>query len=168
MTEAITNATAAQLESTIETWRDRFTALDAETAHQKPAPDRWSISEVVGHLIDSACNNHQRFVRAQFCDALEFPKYDQNEWVAAGGYQRGDWVSLVQLWYHYNRQIAALMRGVPESQLATPCKIGSGGSCTLEFLITDYLDHLNHHLKILAERIDAMNSGLVWAVESNQ
>ena len=40
----------------------RFT--DAEAAGV-PAPGRWAKKEVVGHLIDSAANNHQRFVRAQ-------------------------------------------------------------------------------------------------------
>jgi hypothetical protein len=96
--------TASEIDSLIELWRKKLLELDAVSAHFKPAPDRWSISEVVGHLVDSACNNHQRFVRAQYCSDFVFPKYEQNEWVAAAHYQAGDWESLVELWYHYKRQ----------------------------------------------------------------
>ncbi len=103
---------ALENESLIEPWRRKFLDLDAALAHAKPVPDRWSISEVIGHLVDSACNNHQRFVRAQHCSEFVFPKYDQNQWVAAANYQRGEWVSLVELWYHYNRQIAWIIRNM--------------------------------------------------------
>lgn len=147
------NDTACDIESVIETWRDKFMALDATRAHDRPTEDRWSVSEVVGHMVDSACNNHQRFVRAQFETELVFPKYEQNEWVAAAHYCESDWDSLVQLWYHYNRLIAILIRNIPDSKLQTPCTITPYEPCTLQFLATDYLDHLRHHFTKLNERI---------------
>ena len=82
--------TASEIESLIESWRSKLHELDATSVRTKPAPDRWSISEVVGHLVDSACNNHQRSVRAQHFSELVFPKYEQNEWVAAANYQKAD------------------------------------------------------------------------------
>ncbi len=97
--------TASELESLINSWRRRLVEISALAATAKPDPERWSISEVVGHLVDSACNNHQRFVRAQFCSDFVFPKYEQNEWVIAANYRECDWESLVELWYHYNRQL---------------------------------------------------------------
>ena len=147
------NEIASEIESVIESWRGKLLELDANSIHVKPEPDRWSISEVIGHLVDSACNNHQRFVRAQHCTELVFPKYEQNEWVAAANYRLCDWESLIQLWYHYNRQIAVLIRSIPESKLSTPCTITPYETCTLGFLVTDYLDHLNHHFGKLSERI---------------
>ena len=147
--------TAAGIETLIESWRQRLLQLDPNMAHEKPTPERWSISEVIGHLIDSACNNQQRFVRAQFCDELVFPKYEQNDWVSAANYQTFDWESLVELWYRYNKLIAHLFRNMKESELTTPCTITPNETCTLEFLVHDYLDHLNHHLEILAGRIDS-------------
>lgn len=146
--------TALEIESLIESWRRRLLELDAVSAHAKPSLDRWSISEVIGHLVDSACNNHQRFVRAQHCSEFVFPKYSQNEWVAAANYQESDWESLVQRWYYYNRQIAGLIRNMRTSSLLTPCTITPYETCTLGFLVTDYLDHMIHHLNILAERIE--------------
>ncbi len=144
--------TASELESLIESWRKKLLELHASTAHAKPDPDRWSISEVVGHLVDSACNNHQRFVRAQHCSDFVFPKYEQNEWVAAANYQACDWASLVELWYHYNRLIATLIRNIDPASLSTPCTITPYETCTLGFLVSDYLDHMKHHLNILADR----------------
>lgn len=145
--------TAAEIETVIEAWRIKLLGLDPEVVHVKPEPDRWSLSEVVGHLIDSACNNHQRFVRAQHCTELVFPKYHQNEWVAAANYRACEWESLIELWYHYNRQIAVLIRHIPESKLAIPCTITPYETCTLGFLVTDYLEHLHHHCGKLSERI---------------
>jgi hypothetical protein len=114
-TTALTQ-TADGIESLIEKWHLRLASLEAENVCVKPGSDRWSISEVVGHLVDSACNNHQRFVRAQFSGELVFPKYDQNEWATAANYLSADWDSLVQLWYHYNRMIASLIRNInPET-----------------------------------------------------
>ena len=143
-----------EIESTVDAWRAKLLQLEASLAHEKPAPDRWSISEVIGHLVDSACNNHQRFVRAQFCDELTFPKYEQNDWVTAASYGDFDWESLVQLWFHYNRMLAHLIRQIDKPNLATSCTITPYDACTLEFLIRDYVDHLHHHLDILDQRIE--------------
>ena len=144
--------TASEIESLIEAWRAKLHELDAASVHAKPTPDRWSISEVVGHLVDSACNNHQRFVRAQHLSELVFPKYEQNEWVSAANYQQGNWGSLVELWYHYNRLIAMLIRNMQESRLSTPCTITPNETRTLGYLVTDYLDHMKHHFAKIADR----------------
>lgn len=149
------NQTASGIEEVIDTWRDKFLDIDPKVAHSKPSADRWSISEVIGHLIDSACNNHQRFVRAQSCSEFEFPKYEQNDWVLAANYRACDWESLVQLWYHYNRQLAVLIRNIPHFSLETSCTITPYEACTLRFLVTDYLDHLKHHISKLHERIES-------------
>ena len=134
-------------------WLDQ---IDEQTAHHKPSPERWSISEVIGHLVDSACNNHQRFIRGQEPGELTFPKYDQNFWVQAGNYRQHNWAALVSLWYGYNRHLAVVMAHVAEDQLDTPCTITPYDTCSLEFLITDYVDHLNHHLVKIKERIGAV------------
>ena len=149
----MTEAVSETILTTIEAWRSRLLALSEVDARRKPAPDRWSIAEVVGHLVDSACNNHQRFVRAQDCDSLKFPKYDQNAWVAVGNYNQADWPSLVDFWCLYNRQLAHLIRNIPHSQLDTPCTIEPYPTCTLQFLVEDYLVHMQHHLQILSERM---------------
>ena len=120
----------------------------------KPAADRWSIAEVIGHLVDSASNNHQRFIRAQESDSLSFPKYEQNSWVAKNAYASANWESLVELWFHYNLQLARVIAQIPEEDLVKQCTIGEYEPVTLEWLATDYVDHLVHHLKKIEERVD--------------
>ena len=106
----------------------------------------WSSKQVIGHLIDSASNNHQRFVRAMLAPSLDFPGYDQNGCVAVEAVQDADWQMLISAWAAYNRYLAHVIAHVPESKLTTSCRIGSDAPVTLEFLVTDYLRHLNHHL----------------------
>jgi hypothetical protein len=46
---------------------------------------KWTRKQLLGHLIDSASNNYQRFVRLQQGNLVGFPGYDQEFWVAAAG-----------------------------------------------------------------------------------
>jgi hypothetical protein len=106
----------------------------------------WSRKQVIGHLVDSASNNHQRFVRASLQPSLEFPGYDQNGCVRVQAIQEADWLHLVALWAAYNRYLAHVIGHLPPAKLETPCRIGSDKPVTLRFLATDYLAHLLHHL----------------------
>lgn len=145
--------TGSKLLATIDEWRAILIGLDDDVVRHKPSKNRWSICEVIGHLVDSACNNHQRFVRAQEGDQLTFPKYDQNAWVIAGDYNRSDWPSLVALWYSYNQHLARIIQRIPAVKLNTPCTITPNETCTLAFLVDDYLVHLQHHMDKIKERI---------------
>jgi hypothetical protein len=106
----------------------------------------WSRKQVLGHLIDSASNNHQRFVRAAQQESLEFPGYDQAGNVCVQAPQEADWALLVTLWAAYNRYLAHIASRLPDSKLDTICRIGSGKPVTLRFIAEDYLVHLLHHL----------------------
>ena len=75
-----------------------LSAVSPEDASKRPAPGKWSAKEIIGHLVDSAANNHQRFVRAQLQDDLVFAGYEQDAWVAAQRYGDAPWVELVVLW----------------------------------------------------------------------
>jgi hypothetical protein len=109
-------------------------------------PGGWSRRQLLGHLIDSASNNHQRFVRAALQDSLEFPGYDQDACVAMQSPQDVDWQSLIALWSAYNRYLAHVIARLPASKLHVPCRIGDHDTVTLRFLVEDYLRHLKHHL----------------------
>jgi DinB superfamily len=110
-------------------------------------PGGWSRKQVLGHLIDSASNNHQRFVRAVLQGCLEFPGYDQEGCVRIQAVQEMPWPSLIALWAGYNRYLAHIVAHLPENALQTECRIGSGEPVTLQFLAEDYVVHLRHHLE---------------------
>lgn len=121
------------------------------------APGKWSPREIIGHLVDSAINNYARFVRGQLEDSLVFHGYAQDGWVRVGGYQEAQLEELVVLWQALNTRIAAVMETTPEQarcRLVTP-DTGEGvsvaESLTLEQLMTDYVAHLNHHLRQILE-----------------
>lgn len=106
----------------------------------------WSAREVLGHLIDSASNNHQRFVRACLQDSLEFPSYDQEGCVRIEAPQEADWPLLISLWADYNRYLAHIIARLPAAKLETTCRIGSEGTMPLRSVVAGYITHLIHHL----------------------
>lgn len=117
----------------------------------------WSRREILGHLIDSATNNHQRFVRAQFKDDLVFPGYEQEQWVSSQKYNDEPWSDLIELWRAYNLHLLHVVAVIPENVLTQPRDkhsldqiafktVDQSAPATLEYLIRDYLDHLKHHL----------------------
>lgn len=145
---------AEELTRTVDRVARELRTLSDTVASAKPRPEAWSIKEIVGHLIDSAANNHQRFIRAQQSADLVFPGYEQRAWVAAQDYQRRPWLELIDFWALYNRHLAHTIECIPESAVDVRCRIGSE-SITLRFLLEDYLRHLQHHLKQIRERTPA-------------
>jgi len=107
----------------------------------------WSRKQVVGHLIDSASNNHQRFVRAALQDSLELPGYDQDGCVRITAVQEITWPALLALWTSYNRYLAHVIAHLPPNKLSVICRIGSNEPVTLQFLVEDYVQHMLHHLE---------------------
>jgi len=149
---------------TIVSAKARLSDLPETQSRQKNSPDDWSAAEVIGHLIDSAANNHQRFVRAQFTDDLVFPGYEQERWVSSQKYSDEPWSEVIQLWSAYNLHLLHVASVIPEDVLTKARSphtldqiafnlVNKSEPATLEYLIRDYVDHLRHHLdQIFAER----------------
>lgn len=143
---------ADELIEIVELFAARLMLIDETSARFKPSEERWAIIEVIGHLVDSASNNHQRFVRALNSDSLEFPKYDQNLWVTSQRYDHSSWDELIQLWKFYNFHLAHIIRRIPDRKMRAKCSIGKNEPVSLSFLVEDYLVHLKHHLNKINER----------------
>jgi hypothetical protein len=145
---------ARQLGSLIEKVEPLLSQMHTDALSIKPAHDQWSKKEILGHLIDSAANNHQRFVRATYGAAADFPPYAQEDWVRNQRYNARDWESLVFLWSAYNRHLIHVIESFPEDTRFAPCSIGKDEPVPLDYVVKDYLRHLQLHLKdILDETI---------------
>ena len=112
---------------------------------EKQLPTKWSKKQILGHLIDSATNNHQRLVRGQFETNPEIT-YDQNKWNEFSFYQEMESQQIIKFWIIYNAQLLEIIKRIPSDSLKNQIKVGVN-SLTLEFLIVDYVEHLEHHLK---------------------
>jgi len=136
----------------LQTAPPRLVGISDEDAARRPAAGGWAAKELVGHLIDSASNNHQRWVRALAAPNLEFPKYRQEEWVHAQDYATERWADLVNLWLLYNRHLLHVARQIPPEKYGTLCTIGDDAPVTLEALVVSYVEHLQHHLQQVLNR----------------
>jgi nitroreductase len=144
----------AQLRFALIAIPGRLAAIARERARTRPSPDAWSANEELGHLIDSASNNHQRIVRVQFEDKLALPGYDGDRWVALHGYQLREWTDLIALWKAANAQLLAAAEAAPESAWAHTLTVDSSEPITLEFLINDYVAHMTSHLRHIGIEVD--------------
>jgi len=142
---------------TIDSALPRLLRISEAQSEAPRAEEHWSSKQIVGHLIDSAANNHARFVLAQFKDDLVFPGYDQNKWVQAQRYESASWPQLVELWRAYNLHLLHVMSSAPKeklNQVRTEHSLQTiafktvdpAAPATLEYLMKDYVAHLKHHL----------------------
>jgi DinB superfamily len=137
------------LNQTINTSVKEWTAVPKATWVKKPHPEKWSKAEVVGHLIDSAQNNIQRFIRAQYEGAPNH-FYNQNEWVRFQHHATVPKRDLIRLWALLNKQVCHIIANMPAENLELPCYFKVNGvlqTVSLRYVIEDYLEHLKHHLK---------------------
>ena len=140
-------STLDDFRSTLDDAVVQLSKITDSDSQRAVSPEKWSRKQVLGHLIDSAANNHQRFVRAQLTQELVLPGYEQERWVAVQHYQDEPWDALIALWHQYNRHLLHVMALVPGDHLGRRCIIGGKEAVTLEFLMKDYVVHLKHHLQ---------------------
>lgn len=136
-----------KLDKIIDKAVDLLLEISDEEMSRKVSPDKWSKKEILGHLIDSATNNHQRFIRAQYESNPQII-YDQNKWNEFNFYQEIESSQIINFWTIYNRQIIEIIKRIPKENLANQVSVGEK-IMTLEFIIDDYVEHLEHHLKQL-------------------
>ncbi|EGG37952.1 DinB family protein [Paenibacillus sp. HGF5] len=138
-----------KLESLISEVTEIVTAIDEVEFNLKLTPDKWSKKEILGHLCDSAVNNHIRFVKILVSDyPIAIQGYAQNDWVQVNDYQnRYNQADVLVLWQQVNRMILRVMQRADSSDFQKKCVLPDKTEVTLEWLFNDYVDHLLHHLE---------------------
>lgn len=126
---------------------------DLEAVDKLADKGTWTSKEILGHLVDSACNNHQKFIRTATGRQVGFVGYDQDFWVSVQQYNSYDWLELVNLWSTYNKHIAHVIRHMPSDKLKNEIIIDGVGPFTLGFIMEDYTEHQIHHLKVILPEV---------------
>jgi len=139
-------AAAKRLEEILNSVPAKLLAFTEQQASVKPGPGKWSKKEIIGHLLDSASNNHQRFVRLQLDNNVVLPNYEQDNWVSLQRYQEFNWIDLVKFWMIYNKHLLHMLKLVDESKLQNVALM-DGKPLALQFYVDDYVRHMEHHLK---------------------
>ncbi len=127
--------------------RDTLAAVPAELADAPWREGGWTRKQIVGHLLDSATNNRQRFVRAATDGHFEGANYAQDGWVAAHGYAEQSWKTLLEWWGVEHDILAAVVDHIPEERLGGLCTVGGDAPVTLRFLIEDCIEHQQWHMR---------------------
>jgi len=148
---------ANELRDLISAFGPKLRQLDDAEISVRPRPDKWARKEVLGHLIDSASNNQQKFVRMMAQPHLDFVGYKQDQWVDHQNYAAADWQGMIRLWESYNEHVAFLIETIDPKYYNHTISIDDAGPFTLEFIMPDYVEHMKHHLRQIFPDVELEN-----------
>jgi hypothetical protein len=148
-----------ELNSIINVFYNKYKDLNDEITSKRPGNGKWTLKEILGHLIDSASNNHQRFVRLQIVDELIFPGYgkDNSKWLEIEKYNELNFSDVILLWKQYNVLIGNIIKGADEGKLENYWIKSDGDKITLKDLMIDYVRHLKEHVKHFEQTLEEIN-----------
>ena len=146
-----------QLRELIDDARPRLLSITEKRAGEKPIADKWSVKEILGHMTDSAANNHQRIVRMQERADIGNFQYTQNHWVTSQHYDAIPWPEEVEFWYCFNAHLAHIIAHIDPKTLGHTCDMGYDKTATLKFVAEDYVRHQKHHLDQIFGGADPRN-----------
>jgi hypothetical protein len=142
---------ARELSEIVSNHYEKYYNLDDQKASVILSADKWSLKEIIGHLIDSASNNHQRFVRLHINNKIDFPIYHY-DWISIENFNSMKFTDLISLWKYFNILLSHIINNVTDDKLSNIWETG-GTKLTLKFIITDYLRHIKEHIMHFEERL---------------
>lgn len=126
---------------------EEFNQMTEKELNNRPLPHKWSKKEILGHLCDSALNNINRFIKIQYEEQpYVIQSYNQDQWVLVQNYQERPMDEIVNLFCTLNKQIVHIITNTPNDRLSNLCDIVNNQQKSLEWLINDYLEHMEHHI----------------------
>lgn len=155
------NIKAKELEGLIEIFKNDFSSIDESLASIRLSQDKWSLKEIIGHLIDSASNNHQRFIRLQLSHDIEFPDYKNDEWLRIQNHRNMQFSNLLNLFININKLMVSIICNIDESSLQNKWHVAwdkNSSFITLENLIIHYISHIQSHLIHFKERLNEVEN----------
>lgn len=112
-----------KLEFLCNTVSEQLLNIDDKIFNAKISLEKWSNKEILGHLIDIATNNHQRFVRVQFEEKPSI-SYHQDNWNMYSFYQQLGKEQMIHFWAAYNKHLLSIIKHIPNDSLHHECVVG--------------------------------------------
>lgn len=133
-------------------------ALGPDFLETRRSGKKWNKRQILGHLIDSAYNNHQRIIRTEAQGNMIYKGYDADYWVDMNQYAVRKSDEVLESFIVVQRHFANVVAGLSDEKLTLEYEdhqlnetamqeFPSGGRGSLSFLIWDYIYHIEHHLK---------------------
>lgn len=143
------NEIISKLSRLVEEVPKKLAAFSETELTVRPSPNKWSKKEILGHLCDSAINNLSRFIKAQIEEQpCSLTRYEQNQWVLLQNYQNTQAEEIAELWVLLNKSVIRVISAIPQEKYNHVCKLyNEDETFTLQWLISDYVEHMEHHLK---------------------
>jgi hypothetical protein len=139
------------LASQVEAIDHVFKPLSETEAGFRYAPGKWSLRQVLGHLTDAERVFSYRAFRISRGDSTPLPGFDENPYVDAGDFDRRTVADLLDEFHAARGSTLALFRHIsPDAWLHRT--VVNGNPLTLRALAHILPGHVEHHLRILAER----------------
>lgn len=131
-------------------------ALDPAKRLHRYAAGKWSIQEVLGHLIDTERIFAYRALRIARADQTPLPGFEENDYAVAAESDSADWNGLVAEFEHLRRSNILMFRSLPH---AAWTRIGTASGAPMSVRAMAYImyGHVAHHLDILRQRYLAGN-----------
>jgi uncharacterized damage-inducible protein DinB len=136
--------------------------LDRKKLFQRPAPDKWSMAEVLAHMADSELAVGWRLRMILSSDGVAVQAYDQDTWARTFNYGRRDPKDSVERFRILRASNVAILKSVPKSLLENYGMHAERGKETVSHLINMVAGHdLNHlgQLEAIVKALRAKNTG---------
>lgn len=153
--------TAKELDYIIELFKNDYLNLNESLTELRISDDKWTLKEIIGHLIDSASNNHQRFIRLKLSKELEFPDYKNSEWLQIQNYNNMKFSELLLLFFYYNKLMVNIILNIDGKSLNNRWNVSwdeNSSFITLGTLANHYVEHIKIHLSHFRERLNEVEN----------
>ena len=138
---------ATQFENTFQLLKE----LSEEEARFRYAPDKWSIKQIVGHLIDAERVFVFRALSFSRKEPKPLPGYDQDDYTQAANFDQRRWYDLLDEFRAVRQATIHFFRGLDEAMMQ---RTGTANNVTFTVRALAYIvaGHEHHHVQVLQER----------------
>jgi hypothetical protein len=138
----------------IESYRTAYQKLVATIAHFprdmwqfRPAPDRWTIHEILVHIADSEANSYIRCRRLIAEPGSTVLGYDENKWARELRYHEQSTEDALELFKWLRHKSYTLIKDLPEAAWSHPVMHTEDGVITMDTWLNTYEGHIPAHIE---------------------